>query len=295
MPLITPFMLWLSLLASDPSFLVLPVHTDLQRLLLDSPEDLRALAFVRGCALGENVPSGVTPIQLGALESELKPLASENATVYFRVVLAGSGEPNDIDTILKRVGERAGFARQIPSHSFRSPEDGWSSIVSTTLAGPDDKDAREDHTGEEHLEVYRVATRLSRILAEGADCVVDLRVTLEESDSGFVPPGLGETISQILQDLEIERREIIFFRVRHLLCKKDGDRRLFEDLEKLAKDLAFTSMSATIVSEEDIRCKELLGKPAPELTLESFETGKPASLRSLIAGKLTLLKFWGYG
>ena len=47
-------------------------------------------------------------------------------------------------------------------------------------------------------------------------------------------------------------------------------------------------------SEEGRRLAQILGKPAPDFTLEDLQR-KRVKFREAIAGKVTLLSFWGYG
>jgi hypothetical protein len=216
--------------------------------------------------------------------------------VHFLAIFGGGAEPpDDLDAVLRRVQEKAGFARQVATRSFRAADDGWERMLALARDGSDLDAASEDAEGDDHVLAYPVRTCLSRLLSGGADCVLVVRATLEETPGGFFGADLKSEIADAVEALDLERKQVLYVAAQHVVAKQDGPQKLFPEFNQVAQELGFREAGGSIESQEDIRYKDLLGKPAPEFTLESFQSSQPTSLRSLIAGKVTILTFWGYG
>jgi hypothetical protein len=195
------------------------------------------VAINGGALFREDVSEALLP----ALKGALGRVADKNGSVDFELHFT-TRELQAIDTSRRRLWER--LLKQLALDAgFRDARVGtngsivpWQDRLSTTSAKPGDAaDAEENGEGDDRARAYAVRTPLSRYLAIGADCVVNLEDVVRE---GEIDAGLRRSIESAIAQVELPRRDLLVLRAR-LSDPRSGVEQLRERVKELAAALGF--------------------------------------------------------
>lgn len=205
--------------ALNHDFLVLPIQTDLQR-LGTRWEFAEAKAFVlidgTSAIKGADESLDANALKLSRLWESLAPISRGGpGNVIFNVWCRRYAERTHRGDVwpatsilliaLKQFGRDVGFANAAVDVFYLSETNpyvnDWKKTVATFGQTPSDSKPKEKGVGNQRIRLYPVRTPLSRLLFNGADCVVDI-----SSGYDFDAPSAVQTIKQLLPEIGIEAK-----------------------------------------------------------------------------------------
>jgi len=176
----------------------------------------------------------------------------------------------------------------------------WQDKLAPFSGLTDDANAVESPLENQFVRVYPVRTTLSRFALGKADCdcYMVLRQPIERNFKDF-PLETRLAMSQLLAQLNLARRDHL---VMYCMTTTPGQataQRYFQrggakwesSADRFAKKLGFRSCDY-VMCPMNVSPEALLGKPAPDFTLDSL-TGGPIRLQEMIRGKVAVIAFWG--
>jgi hypothetical protein len=215
--------------------LVLPVQTELQRLILGKDVSV----FVTLDLMGVVKDGTLNQSALGSIRRDLAGAGARDGIVHFRVFhekTADTHENKRLHEALRGLARAEGFRGAKLDEELRNDDLTWRARVATIDAGRP-RSARGDEAGlgTDSVRIYPVRTTLSRYLFEGSDCVVDCLAApvLEVEDRVRV------TIKATVPKLALERKQQILFRVPADQVEERSRVPLQEELRRLANSLGF--------------------------------------------------------
>jgi peroxiredoxin len=290
--------------ARQPSFVVFPVKTDLQRELLNSRADGYLQIDVASYApAGKFDPKRFDRVEIRkALTDVARQLGKEQPRLivgyrYTNGILnANQREP--FENAVRGACRAAGF---VPGGSSMLGEGGsWQDKIAPFSGLADDANAAESPLENEFIRAYPVRTTLSRFALGKADCdcYMVLRQPIERNFKDFsLETRLA--MSQLLTQLNLARRDhlVIYFmtttpgQATAQRYFQRGGAKWESSGDRFAKKLGFRSCGY-VMCPMTVSPEELLGKPAPDFTLEAL-SGGPIHLQETIRGKVAVIAFWG--
>jgi thiol-disulfide isomerase/thioredoxin len=286
------------------NYLLAPIQTDLQRTLLFST---RADAYAM-FDVGESVHEGKFDsrhFDVDGFRKDLALLAQQIGTakpslqIYFRYsgVSLDPQETKAMENAVTAMCRQAGFARVGTGTTGEGGS--WQDKVAKFASLVDKVDATESPVEDEFVRVYPVRTKLSRFLLGDADddCFVELRQPIDGRFSEFSDTA-RQVIGQRVAQLKLPQKRKLTFHCMTTNAGRESARRYFGQLDgkppladAFIKELGFQastySMMPMSVSPED-----LLGKPAPDFTLDALGGGE-IHLYEMIHGRVAVVAFWG--
>jgi hypothetical protein len=215
--------------------LVLPVQTELQRLILGKDVSV----FVTLDLMGVVKDGSLNQSALGSIHRDLAGAGARNGIVYFRIFHDKTSDPNQnqrLHDALRGLARAEGFRDAKVDEELRNDDLTWRERITTLDGGrPGSPRGDEAGLGNNAVRIYPVRTPLSRYLFEGSDCVVDCLAApdLEVEDRVRV------TIKATLPKLDLKRKQQIHFRVPAAKVEEHSRVPLQERLHLLAKSLGF--------------------------------------------------------
>ena len=234
------------LLASEPkdgNYLVFPVKTDLQRLLLSwrgDTKDSKAVVLVNGSAIVKGSTIDSSALDLAALRKELSPYSDrENGTVHFDIRFGQSISGFDrkasgmLMWALEGFGRNAGFRNSIVTLGGYFE---WEETTRSINEKGNQHDGDEDGVGNDLLKVYPTRTLLTRYLTSNADCVVDIFEPLEREGQFTNDPRIRDAVQGYLQKVKPSHWDGIYFRIRGNNASKEVSNKFIEVESKVLAD-----------------------------------------------------------
>jgi beta-lactamase regulating signal transducer with metallopeptidase domain len=255
----------------DDRFVLCQVTTDLQRSLLgdvDAPKSNASLVvFANYSAYRNNDISPDSPFFAG-LSAQLRELANcDNRYAIFNVqvgqIKSESFEvtrqrSESIAKLGKQVAEDAGFKRGSWSVTYGGLVN-WSADLANLealakLAGSQ----AEDSVGNDRISVFPVRTFLSRVLAQNADCVVNIQPIWQKEDGSSFVENLAPTMKRFIPSLSYSRRELLLVRHHDAMDAQSVVDDWSNDIarrDKLGQEFGFSVCQdqRTAVGEEDAK------------------------------------------
>ncbi len=215
------------------AFAVAPVTTKLHRALLRRGPDVAAILFVDQSAILRG-PKNLDPtsLSLGALTEILSSYQADPKRSVLLIQIECPRNESDqarqwIEFAFQAVARDAGFSstqvnivvRQRPS---------FAELVAPLKEG--DSDRAEDGVGDERARAYAVQTRLSRVLTQDSDAVVEV-LPPEKDFDGEAPPEIEKSVRSALGKLNLAKGQQVYFKFvgRSWNSSSNADERLAED------------------------------------------------------------------
>jgi len=292
--------------AKRKNYLLFAITTELQRILLFST---KADAYVQ-FDVGECMDDGELDLQRFDAEAFRKELAARvrqihkaEPRLFISFRYAGiSWEPNGTKTnamqkVITGICRDAGFAKV---QTGMAGEGGsWQDKIASLGSLTDDVDSSESPIEDEFVRVYPVRTRLSRFLLGDSryDCYIDLRQPIDGRFQEF-SPAARRTIGQRVAKLELRQKRKLTFHclattagqanVERYFAKRAGNPPM---VDAFVKEIGFHSSSYSMMPM-GVSPENLLGKQAPDFTLEGLDGGQ-IHLHEMIRGRVAVIAFWG--
>jgi hypothetical protein len=216
------------------------VTTELQRLML--PAGTRVLVAIHGrAALDEN--GGWDERCLHGLSAALAQVEDKAGHVEFSVYFT-TREMQSLDwsrqgfreARLRQFALSAGFRDARVRHRVSHPGLQWQDwLAAGEPRAGDAPDQGEDGLGDDRATAFAVRTPLSRFLAGGADCVVDVP---RLSRGGEIDASLKRSIESSIAQVELPQKDLLLLRAR-LADPRSDTPRLRDQLEVLRESLGF--------------------------------------------------------
>jgi peroxiredoxin len=299
-----------SALAADPkpkNYLVCAIKTDLQRTLLFST---KAAVYLQ-LDVAECLDHGkFDPQRLDGegLRRELATLAKQSGVANPRLQIAyryagvdmNSKESKALEEAVKAIGRQAGFVK---FGTISMGEGGsWLEKVASFAKVTDDPNPTESPVVNDFVRAYPVRTRLSRLLLGAeSDCYIELRQPIDGRFKEFSPE-LRRAIGQGVAELNLQHKRKLAFQCT---VTENGQEPLWRYFGQEARSWhPERSAAAAFVKEIGFRScgtgmipmgvfpEKLLGKPAPDFTLDALAGGK-IHLQEMIRGRVAVIAFWG--
>ncbi|HUE17963.1 MAG TPA: TlpA disulfide reductase family protein [Planctomycetaceae bacterium] len=289
--------------AQPPNYMLFAVKTDLQRELLNTTRADAYLQFdVEECL--HHGKFELKRFDQEGFQKTLAALARQIGKPEPRLVVGyrySSGFPNPDETeamqqAVKTTCRQAGF---VNGGTITLGEGGsWQEKVAKFSRVADEADAAESPLDDDLARLYPVRTQFSRFLLGDPhdDCYIEVRQAIDgrfKQFSAETTQALGQRLAQLHLP---HRRHLIL----HFLATTAGQNSVERFLDQagkpsradgFAEELGFQSAGYSL-TPMSVRPEELLGKPAPDFTLESL-AGGPLHLREMIRGKVAVIAFWG--
>jgi peroxiredoxin len=200
-------------------------------------------------------------------------------------------ETQAMERAVAAICREVGFARSGTNSTFE--RESWADKVARFAALADETNPTESPVENDVARAYPVETQLSRFLLRDAeaDCYIGLRQAIDGRLQGFLPE-TRQAIGECVTKLQLRQtRHVTFFCV----CTTAGEPWLMRAASKspgpLAKELGFRA-GTWISSRMTVEPEKLLGKPAPDFTLDALAGGQ-IHLQELIRGRVAVIAFLG--
>lgn len=158
-------------------------------------------------------------------------------------------------------------------------------------------DADESSIEDEIAQVFPVRTALSRFLLANADCLVELRQPIDSRFKGF-SESTRRSIAKAVDQLGISEKHLVSFHVIATTAGTDVAHAYFQGRDskpapsdEFIKELGFARATCA-VTPMGVSAEDLLGKPAPDFTLDALAGGQ-IHLQDAIRGRAAVITFWG--
>jgi peroxiredoxin len=288
----------------QPNFVVFPIKTDLQRELLNTRADAYLQFDVQACAA--NRKFNPNRFDRASVQRALADVARHIDKKQRRLFIAYRYADGFLDTDQQEALEKAlrGVCREagfVAGGSSMLGEGGsWQDKVAPFTDLTDDANVTESSLENELVRVYPVHTTLSRFVLGKADCdcYMVLRQPIERTFKDFsLETRLA--MSQLLLQLNLTRREhVVMYCMMTTPGRATAERYFQRDgakwessADRFVRKLGFRSCGS-VMCPMTVSPEELLGKPAPDFTLEAL-AGGPIRLQAAIRGKVAVIAFWG--
>jgi hypothetical protein len=228
-------------------YLIVPIQTEVQRLLLVRRQDAKFFVALNGAGLRDE--DGADQALLEAVRRDLGRTAAKGDAVLFSIFFGDSPErfdPVRLKETLAGIAADLGLKADPSEVEWRNDNDTWQERVATMEEGlPAQPAGEEAGIGDRSVKAYPVRTLLSRYLTGGGDCVVDILEPLagdgDEETFGMIRSGVSE--------LELVRKKQINFRIH---TPPDGVNNAARDqiraeLIRLSKSLGFKGYSYSYI------------------------------------------------
>ncbi len=205
-------------------FLVLPIRTELQRAAGKKFGNAKVLVLINGVKViqGEDEAIDAGALKLSKIWKAIEPIAkSEACNVVFQMWCGTYARvPENDDSwpassilleFLREFGQRVGFQDAdvrlffLTRHS--EYHNGWERAVADFATLPGEQEPEEPGVGDQQVKLYRVRTRLSRLLYRNADCVIHFVQPIDDIDI----PSAIETMKRCLPQLELKKKGTVNF------------------------------------------------------------------------------------
>jgi hypothetical protein len=227
-------------------FLVLPIRTELQRARGSKYAKAKAVVVINAVKAikGEDESLDAKALKLSKIWEAAKPLAAGEPGNLIFWVRTGKYVRRSFDDgtwpassilmeALANIGRRIGFQDAEVELFFLEKTDDWERTVTDHAPRPEEEKIEEPGVGDQHVKLYPVRTRLSRMLYFGADCVVD---TAAPTDDVNVPAAIA-TMKRCLPQLGLKQKKLVFLMVdwkspaiAHEISKELMGEHVFRDL-----------------------------------------------------------------
>jgi len=205
-------------------FLVLPIRTELQRATGRAYDKARVFVLINGVKVikGEDEALDATALRLSKIWEAIEAFTEgEPGNVVFRVWCRQYARRSRDDgtwpassilmDALEQFGRDVGFQEAHVDLYFLTPHhkyaDDWRRAVADVAPRPGEGDVDEPGVGDEHVKLYPVRTRFSRLLYHGADCVVQIVPPIDEVDVAAAI----KTMKRCLPQLGLKKKERVLF------------------------------------------------------------------------------------
>ena len=203
-----------------------------------------------------------------------------------------------LEKAIRGVCQEAGF---VAGGSSMLGEGGsWQDKVAAFSDLTGDANVGESSLENEIVRVYPVRTTLSRFVLGKADCdcYMVLRQPIERTFKDFSLEA-RLAMSQLLLQLNLPHREHLVMYCTMTTPGRATAERYFQrngakwesSADRFVRKLGFRSCGS-VMCPMTVSPEELLGKPAPDFTLEAL-AGGPIRLQPMIRGKVAVIAFWG--
>lgn len=218
--------------------LVFPVTTELQTSLIGDKR-YAAVVLLNGTDIqfekGKLDESGV---DFDAIKKSLAEIKHKEGRLYVLSVVTKFHEDH-IALVTKRFDDLAkplGYSRVIVAQRGIVP---WHEFTAS-LGDLDSKEeaVQEDAVQKKGVKIYPVKTTLSRHLSGGADCSVDFETPFDAKWDGLLDPDQFEEIKAGIDELKLEKRDNLQFRIKYDRAARDAAGR-FSSNQDTGKALGF--------------------------------------------------------
>ncbi len=290
--------------SKEAAFLAFPVKTDLERELLGSRADAYLQFDMESCAHDRKFDE--TRIDRDGLKKTLAELAKKigkpkpRLSIGYRYsnTYGESGEREAVEKAIRAVCREAGFGDG--RWSMLGEGGSWQEKIAP-FSGPDgDAEAGESALQNDFVRAFPVRTKLSRFTLGAADCDCYL-IVKQPIEKNFKDFSLETrlAISELIEKLNLEQRRSVVVYCMTTTAGQETAQRYFQPggdkwesrADRFAKKLGFR-MCRNVTCPMRVSPEELLGKPAPDFTLDALNGGK-IRLREMIRGRVALIAFWG--
>ncbi len=281
-----------------------PVTTRLQhRLIFASNSDAYVQIDVESCL--HNGKFDVARLGSESFAKDLTELARQSRKTKPQLQLcfryAGASldrkETRSMEKSVSDICRKAGFPRV---RTMMTGEGGmWTEKMAMLETLADDADTSESPLESDVARVYPVRTRLSRfLLGNQTDCFIVLRQPIDGRFQDFSPEVRRE-LAESVAKLGVGHRRRVTFNCDATTAGEQVLRRFTQNdgrsspAAPFVKELGFQT-SGWGWTPMGVKPEKLLGKPAPDFTLEALEGG-PIHLREMMRGRVGIIAFWGVG
>jgi lysophospholipase L1-like esterase/peroxiredoxin len=287
------------------NYIGFPIKTQLQRALLDSTTADVYLMFDVAEVMNKS-DLQLDRIDIDGFRSDLAAsvkqagMAKPSLQICFR--FAGlSLDNNQIKAVEKAVTpicRQAGFDKIRVSNLFTGGE--WQDQIGK-FANLADTDGSEEETPieDEFMRIYPVHTRLARFILGDSDydCYIELRQPI---DGHFkeLSEAVHQRIAQRLAELKLPHTRKLSFRCMTTNAGQTQLERYFYRhngkpplVNAVVKQLGFADCTVSSVPMS-VSPEDLLGKPAPDFTLDALHGGQ-IQLHRMRHNRVALIAFWG--
>lgn len=225
-----------------PQYFVFPIKTELQRSLIPYRADVYVLVNKMEALKSQRI--SLQPLSLPNLKKDLEKLRSAQTRLHFN--LFANRDYGDVagGDILRYsmigIGHELGFARTTALHTMTATPISWSDYTAGIRGKADPETADEKLEVKDSAVACSVRTKLSRYLADNADCVVIISKDLTEA-KGKIPENVRKDVMDAVKPFDVAIKLNILFGVRYI---KDEHRELLrQNLNELGQELGFGSCS----------------------------------------------------
>ena len=225
-----------------PDYVVYKVTTELQRRLLP-PEtisyvEIDGRQLVTSEAWNEEL--------LSALRAELARVEDKNGRVQIRVHFTtrdlqsrDGSQRRRQESVLRQVAVTAGFQDARVGRGVSHPGNPWPNRLALREPALDATPGEQENGSRDgRVTAFPVHTPLSRLLAHGADCVVDIEGPIR---NGKIDPELRRSIGSAVRDVDVARKNSLAIRMRISVGRRSPAEQLplTEEAEAVATTLGF--------------------------------------------------------
>ena len=287
-----------ALLVQDSApFVVAPVRTELQRALLDIPQehlDGRWFVLVGGNQFIDEGAEDCAFELAESLSSRAPEGGSAHLQVAFQPPFPSPADRASLQAALNASMEEIDFECRMSTRSS-SQAGAFESMIErfTQPAIPSSSVAVLEPVVRSSFGIAgRAMEPLTRHLAGGADSYLGIREPLRQRD-GYLTEGQGQALLDLLTRAGVENGKLSV-EVRVLVAAGDGFQESYERLHDFLAESGHQMRSFTNGLQEDPRADELLGNEVPDVALTALDE-TPIRLPQLIENKAALITFWGVG
>ena len=234
-------------------FMVLPVQTELQKVLIcSSPaatDNPKAYVILDACDVAEEGKIDSDAIDLEKMRDALLPYADSKGGTVIINMYQKRRSPDLLTYAMKGFGEDAGFRHARILSTFDPTFDFKSHMAAIAAIADGEPEESEASTGNEILRVYPVATVLSRCLTERADCVVDVIRPIKQGDESLTAVIRDSALKEVPKANIGDKKEILF-RIRISKSARNvSNESALSEMQILAQDLGYSTMRLSITPQ----------------------------------------------
>jgi peroxiredoxin len=284
------------------NYVLFPIKTDLQRRLLPGA-DAFLLLDVAGCVRDKKFD--LQQIDKEEFQRALAALVRQTGLAKPRLhlrflyvdVSLDAEETKRMESAILTLCRQSGFAKIVTSGAFGGASRHDRVALIARLV--DDDNPAESTIEDDLVRAYPVRTKLSRLLFGNAatDCFIELRQPIDGRFADF-SPATRQAIGRVLVQLGLRSRRDLRIDCQATTAGAPLLQRYFEPSagkpsrgDAFVKELGFQSVGYSM-TPMGVRPEELLGKRAPDFTLDAAGGGQ-LHLHELIRGRVAVIAFWG--
>jgi thiol-disulfide isomerase/thioredoxin len=293
--------------AAEPepkNYVVFPITTDLQReLLFGTNADAYAQVDVAGCMHDNKFD--LRRLDVDSFRKDLAALIQDHGPTSPKLLLnfryvdvsLSPDETRRMEAEVANNCRRAGFAEVGMSRTMGGKA--WQQMAAQFAVVHDEPGSKELSVEDQLIRVYPVQAKFSRYLLDNPDedCFIQLRQPIDGRFDGFSPATIEE-IGRLIARLKLPEKRRFVIRLRATTAGQESIGRYFRrrgpepaPADAFVKTLGFQSANYSI-SPSAVNPEALLGRPAPDFTLEALGGGT-IHLHDMIRGRVALISFWG--